>query len=303
MRRLRSVLPEERRPALKRLLREKRLLRAMECHDPLSALLAESASFATGGHSLQFDVLWASGFSRATVMSLPDAELSSLERRLDSLVDIAAATAKPIVADGDTGGDALAFSYLCRRLEQIGVSAVIVEDKTGAKRTSLAHAVTHSLEDPAVFVDKIEQARGALASTDFMIFARTEALIAGAGMQSALSRARQYLLSSADGIVIHSKDESGEEVAEFMRGYRRLQEELGVQKALVCIPTVYNHVTGAQLFAQGAQLVIYGNHMVRAAFHGMRLAARSILEHDRSLEADAVCAPLGEVFDVIGVGK
>src|SRR3990170_2276389 len=125
------TLPERRRPLLKQLLSEARLLRAIECHDPLSALLGSAAESRAG--RLQFDVLWASGFAHATTLGLPDCEMAVLERRVNSIADIAAMTAKPILADADTGGDGAALLFLCRRLEQIGVSGVIVEDKTGAK--------------------------------------------------------------------------------------------------------------------------------------------------------------------------
>jgi 2-methylisocitrate lyase-like PEP mutase family enzyme len=297
-----STLPEIRRPVLAALLRQPRMLRAIECHDPLSALLGERACATAGGAVREFDLLWASGFGHATAMGLPDAGIATLERRLDTITDIAAMTSKPIIADGDTGGDALAFSYLCRRLEQIGVSAVVVEDKVGAKRTSLAHDVSHELENPQTFVAKIDSARERLTSGDFLIMARLESLIAGAGLDDAIARARLYLRSSAAGLVIHSKDPTGHEVLAFMRGYRRLQEELGIHKPLVCIPTVYNHLTAAELFSHGARMIIHGNHMIRAAFSGMQKAAQSILQHDRSLEADEICAPVAELFAAVGVG-
>ena len=229
-------LPEIRRPLLRRLLAEGRLLRAIECHDPLSALLGESARVDQRGVSIEFDVLWASGFSHATSLGLPDAELSSLERRLDCIANIAAATCKPILADVDTGGDALALGYLCRRLETLGISGAVVEDKTGAKRTSLASGVAHALEEPRAFVRKLTQAREHLQTKDFLLFARIESLIAGRGLEDALMRAQYYLRASADGVVIHSKDGSGQEIVAFMKGYRTLQNEIGIAKPLVCIP-------------------------------------------------------------------
>lgn len=297
----RITLPERRRPLLKQLLKESRLLRAIECHDPLSALLGCGAESRGEAGKRQFDLLWASGFSHATMLGLPDSEMSLLEHRLDSIADIAAVTSKPILADADTGGDAMALLYLCRRLEQIGISGVVVEDKTGAKRTSLASGVRHELEDPTVFVQKIKHAKEGLLTGDFLIFARIESLIAEAGLDDALKRAEMYLRSSADGVVIHSKDRSGEEILAFMKGYRRLQSSSGIVKPLVCIPTAYPHLTGAELHRSGATVIIHGNHMIRAAYRGMRLAAASILDHDRALEADAVCAPVGELLQSIGV--
>jgi 2-methylisocitrate lyase-like PEP mutase family enzyme len=294
-------LPEHRRPRLAAAFRERRLLRAIECHNPLSAMIGASAVGSVGPNQLRFDALWASGFSHATAMGLPDAELSLLERRIDTIGDIAAVTALPIIADADTGGDDLAFVQLCRRLEGLGVSAVFVEDKSGAKRTSLADNVAHQLEDPRIFAHKIGVARKSVLTADFLIFARIESLIAGAGLVDALARAEIYLQSAADGIVIHSKDKTGEEVFAFMEAFAALKKKLRIDKPLVLIPTAYNHVTGAELHQRGAQLIVHGNHMVRAAFRAMKNAATSLLEHDRSLEADGVCASVNEVFDAVGV--
>lgn len=296
----RATLPEHRRPRLAGMLRESRLLRAIECHSPLSAVLGSHAQ-SSGDRKFGFDVLWASGFSHATVLGLPDSEMSILERRIDMISDIAAVTDKPILADADTGGDDMALLALCRRLEQLGVSGVVVEDKSGAKRTSLARDVHHELEDPDAFVRKIAHAKQGLLTNDFLVFARIESLIAGAGLADALSRAQAYLHSKADGLVIHSKDRTGTEVIAFMKEYVGLQQSLGIVKPLVCIPTAYPHITGAELHRLGASIVIHGNHMVRAAYRGMQLAARSILDHDRSLEANAVCAPVDELLGSIGV--
>jgi phosphoenolpyruvate phosphomutase len=294
----RHCLPELRRPRLRTALREQRLLRVIECHNPLSAMLGAAAEGAGGQ---RFDALWVSGFSNATAMGLPDAELSLLERRLDSIADIAAVTSLPLVVDADTGGDDLAFACLCRRLESLGVSALVVEDKAGAKRTSLAASVRHQMEDPRAFVGKIAGAKAAMLSPDVMIVARIESLIAGLGLADALARAEIYLAGSPDGVAIHSKDRSGREVLDFMDGYRALEQRLGVHKPLVLIPTAYNHLTGAELHACGASIVIHGNHMVRAAFEAMRQTARILLDHDRSLEADSTCAPVTALFDAVGV--
>lgn len=291
-------LPEVRRPKLRAALAAGRLLRVIECHNALSAMLGAAA---VGAGGQRFDALWASGFSHATAMGLPDAELSVLERRIDAIGDISAVTALPIIVDADTGGDDLAFAYLCRRLEALGASGIIVEDKTGAKRTSLASSVQHEMADPTIFVNKIAKAKAAMLSRDVMVFARIESLIAGLGLADALSRAEVYLAGATDGIVIHSKDRSATEIFDFMAGYQALERRLGIHKPLVLIPTAYHHVTGAELHGRGAAIVIHGNHMVRAAFEAMKQTAKMLLDHDRSLEADVLCAPVTELFDAVGV--
>jgi 2-methylisocitrate lyase-like PEP mutase family enzyme len=299
---MRSALPEIRRPKLRAALAEQRPLSAIECHSPLAAIVAQQA-VADHGNGLQgrFDALWVSGYASSTVMGLPDTELFLHEDRMQRIASIVFNSSLPIIVDGDTGGEAAAFGLLCQRLEILGVSAVVVEDKTGQKRTSLASDVTHVLEDPETFVAKIDSAHARLGTPDFMIFARTEALIAGLGVAEALRRARRYLLSSADGVLIHSKDRSGTEILEFLAGYAALCKELCVYKPAACVPTAYHHMTSRSLFEAGARIVIYGNHLVRASYRGMQQAAQSILMHDRSLEADAVCAPVNELLQTIGV--
>lgn len=261
-------------------------------------MIGEDARF----EDARFDLLWLSGFAHATMMGLPDAELALQERRLDMIGDIAARTTLPLLADGDTGGDLLACSLLCRRLESLGVSGVVLEDKRGFKRTSLANGVNHELEDPQRFADKINATKQALLSDDLLIFARTEALLAGAGLEEALSRTRHYLASRADGIVIHSKDKTGQEVFAYLDRYRAMEDEMGIYKPLICIPTAYSHVTAQQLHARGAGIVIYGNHMIRAAYRAMQQAAQTILKADRGQEADAESVSLSEMFDTLGTG-
>ncbi len=296
-------LAQDRRGRLKAMLAEGRKLRAIEAHNPLSALIGGTASAAApDGTQKEFDAIWLSGFTNAAARALPDAELARFERRLEGIEEIAAATAKPLIADADTGGDALAFQYLCRRLEALGVSLVIVEDKVFPKRTSLAPGVRHVLEDPAAFSEKIAQAKAACLSDEMLIFARIESLIAGAGHDDALHRARAYLGSEADGIVIHSKDETGAEIFAFLEGYNALCVEVDITKPLVCIPTAYNFVTDRELFERGASIVIHANHQLRAAYKAMAGVCANILAHDRSREADELCVGLPELFELIGVG-
>ena len=280
---------------LKHLLAEGRVLRALECHTPLSAMLGERGA----GGGRRFDLLWLSGFAWATMMGLPDADALPSPRRLDMIGAIAARASLPLLADGDTGGDPQECRQLCQRLAALGVSGVMLEDKRGVKRTSLAQDVRHELEDPEAFAAKIDAAR---INDDLLIFARIEALIAGAGMDDALARARLYLRSSADGIVIHSKDKTGEEIFAFMAAYKTLQAELGIRKPLVLIPTAYSHVTAGELHARGASIVIHGNHMIRAACKAMEDVAETILRADRAREADAGITPVAEIINLLGTG-
>ena len=294
------ILPEQRRSLLRKLLAAGKSVRALECHSPLSALLGSLAKSASGEG---FDALWASGFANATALGLPDAELSVLERRLEGIADIASVTALPIIADADTGGDALAFASLCLRLEALGISGIVVEDKAGSKRTSLAEGAAHALEDPDRFVAKIARAKQAMLSDDVMIFARIESLIAGVGLDDALARAEIYLRGVPDGVVIHSKDKTAVEIFQFMDRYNALQSRLGIRKPLVLIPTAYPQYFGKDLCDRGASIIIHGNHLIRAALRGMQQAASSILDHDRALEADRFCAPVTDLLALVGTDE
>jgi phosphoenolpyruvate phosphomutase len=297
------ILAEDRRGLLKAMLADGSRLRAIEAHNPLSGLIGNEAAIdGPGGVHKEFDALWLSGFTCASSRALPDVELARQEKKLETIEEIAAATDKPLIADADTGGDALAFRYLCTRLEALGVSLIIVEDKVFPKRTSLAAGVHHDLEDPAAFADKIAQGKDAMLSGDVLVFARIESMIAGVGLDDALERARVYLESPADGIVIHSKDKSGEEVFAFLDGFNALRRDTGIDKPLLCIPTAYNFVTDEELFARGVSVVIHANHLLRAAFLAMERVCETILEADRSQEADALCVDLPRLFALIGTG-
>jgi len=297
------ILAEDRRGRLKALLAEGRRLRAIEAHNPLSGLIGNEAAIdGPDGARKEFDALWLSGFTCASSRALPDVELARQEKKLETIEEIAAATDKPLIADADTGGDALAFRYLCTRLEALGVSLIIVEDKVFPKRTSLAAGVHHDLEDPAAFAAKIGAGKDAMLSGEVLVFARIESLIAGAGLDDALARARAYLDSAADGIVIHSKDKSGEEVFAFIDGFNALRRDTGIDKPLLCIPTAYNFVHDEELFERGVSIVIHANHLLRAAFLAMERVCETILKADRSQEADALCVDLPRLFALIGTG-
>jgi phosphoenolpyruvate phosphomutase len=223
-----------------------------------------------------------------------------MERRLETIEEIINVTNKPLIVDGDTGGEAVNFEYFCSRLELMGVSAVIIEDKKYPKRNSLSTETTHTLEDTEVFANKIQRGRKVLLSQDFMIFARLESLIANQSIDDALARARIYLLAGVDGLMIHSKKRTIDEVRSFLEGYQALSAELGFRKPVVCVPTTYNAVTDEELFRYGVDVVIHANHLLRAAHHAMQRVCHTILKNGRSLEADELCTPVSHIFEFVG---
>jgi len=301
---LNKTLPEERRGQLKALLNTGQLVRVIEAHNGLSGIIADNARIE--GHDddqrvvREFDALWESSLTDSASKGHPDIEVISFDSRLQTINEILAVTRKPMIVDGDTGGDPNNFEYTVTKLERAGVSAVIIEDKVFPKRNSLESGTKQTLEDPRAFAQKIRRGKSVQMTKDFMIIARLESLIAGFGLDDALHRARLYLEAGADGIMIHSKSKDPSEILEFAKQYQSLLQELEMQKPLVCVPTTYNNIVEEELKAAGFQIAIYANHLLRSAYKSMLETAKTILLNQRSFEAEPQCAPLRDLFDAVG---
>ncbi len=297
-------LPEQRRGKLKALLTQGKLVRVMEAHNGLSGIVADTTCVEgkSGDQSVtrQFDALWESSLTDSASKGHPDIEVVSFDSRLHTIQEILTVTQKPMIVDGDTGGDPNTFEYMVSKMERAGVSAVIIEDKVFPKRNSLEAGTSQVLQEPEVFAQKIKRGKKVQATDEFMIIARIESLIAGTGMEDALARARIYLQAGVDGIMIHSKSKQPDEIMEFAGKYQSLLKELELSKPLVCVPTTYNNILEEELQAAGFQIIIYANHLLRSAYKAMRETAKSILSNQRSLEADPLCAPVREIFDAVG---
>jgi phosphoenolpyruvate mutase len=301
---LNNTLPEIRRGKLKSLLQAGKTVRVMEAHNGLSGIVANNAKvegvLEDTPVTREFDAIWESSLTDSASKGHPDIEVISFDSRLHTIHEILAVTHKPMIVDGDTGGDANNFEYMVSKLERAGVSAVIIEDKVFPKRNSLEAGTRQTLQEPEIFAQKIRRGKSILSTADFMIIARLESLIAGMGMEDALQRAKIYLLAGVDGIMIHSKSKSPDEILKFAKEYRRLLKELKLDKPLVCVPTTYNTITEDELGAAGFQIVIYANHLLRSAYKSMLEVSKSILLNQRSFEADPVCAPVREIFAAVG---
>ncbi len=298
------ISPEERRKKLKRALESKRIVRGIEVHNALSALIANDIKVEvenTGTKKTnEFDFFWESSLTDSASKGYPDIEIISFDSRLKTISEIIEVTNKPIIVDGDTGGDIHHFEYLIPKLERIGVSAVIIEDKIFPKRNSLESGTIQEQEEPEKFAEKISTGKKIQRTEDFMIIARIESLIAGKPLEDAVNRARIYLAAGADGIMIHSKSSSPEEVMKFAEEYRKICREMNIKKPLVSVPTTYNSIYESELAENGFNIVIYANHMLRAAYKAMETTGKIILENERSLEADSHIAPVSEIFEKVG---
>ncbi len=247
-----------------------------------------------------FDGFWESSLTDSASKGLPDIELVSSDSRLHTIHQILDVTTKPMIVDGDSGGDINHFEYLVRRLERAGASMVIIEDKVFPKRNSFAET-NQNLESIEVFSRKIKRGIEAKQSDDFMIVARLESLISGETVKDAIARAEAFLKAGADGIMIHSKSKAPDEIIEFARQYKLLPESLTRGKVLVCVPTTYNAITASELAKEGFNIIIYANHLLRSAYKAMEEVCKSILLNDRSTEAEEKCVEISTLFETVGM--
>jgi len=288
-----GVTPEHRRKMLRKLIELKPIVRVIEAHNGLSAIIAEKTKF----KGKEFDAIWESSLTDSASKGKPDIELVDLTSRIITINEILEVTTKPLIVDGDTGGFVEHFGYMVKTLERLGVSAVIVEDKTFPKQNSLLENATHVQDTIENFSQKIKAGKNARVTQDFMIIARIESLIAGKTVEDALERAQEYIKSGADGIMIHSKDETAETILDFCREYKDFNRKV----PLVVVPTTYNAIKEKELIEAGVSIVIYANHLLRSSYKAMIETAETILEAERALEAEPKCCPVKEVFKVVNI--
>jgi phosphoenolpyruvate phosphomutase len=291
-----QVSVESRRQSLRTLLSTKGCLRVIEAHSPLSAIVAETAAYDARSEIIRFDALWSSSLTDSAVRGTPDNEALDIHRRLENIGEVSDVTSLPLIMDVDTGGQPEHFIRNLRSIERSGVSAIIVEDKKGLKRNSLFGTdVPQEQDDIRSFSHKLALGKMAQSTADFMIIARIESLILDAGMADALARAASYIDAGADGIMIHSRRKSSDEIAEFTRIFRKDCPNV----PLVCVPTSFNSVTFGELKNLGFNIVIYANHLLRAAFPAMKEVAAAILKNGRTLEIEDNCLPISEMISLI----
>ena len=290
------AIPEFRRGRLKRVMSLLPIVKALEVHSGLTGLIAEKTIVTNDGEIDQFDAMWISSLCDSTNKGKPDIELVDMTSRFRTIEDVTEVTTKPIIFDGDTGGLTEHFVYTVRSLERIGVSAVIIEDKTGLKKNSLfGTEVEQTQEDVEKFCEKIMAGKNAQLSDDFMIIARIESLILEKGMEDALKRAFAYRDAGADGIMIHSRKKDPSEILEFCDRFRINDKET----PLVVVPTSFNSVTEEKLSEHGVNICIYANQLLRAAFPAMENAAISILRHHRAAEIDSELMSINKIITLI----
>ena len=291
------AMPEFRRKRLRQLIKICPVVKTIEAHSGLTGLIAEKTVVDTGEGKLdQFDAMWVSSLCDSTAKGKPDIELVDMTSRFRTIDDIMEVTTKPIIFDGDTGGLTEHFVYTIRSLERMGVSAIIIEDKTGLKKNSLFGTEVKQTQDTIEnFCHKISEGKRVQLSDDFMIIARIESLILEQGMEDALTRAFAYVGAGADGIMIHSRKKDPAEILEFCDKFR----EKDKNTPIVVVPSSFNTITNEELAAHGVNIVIYANQLTRSAFPAMQQTATDILKYHRAKEVDDRLMSIKEIITLI----
>ena len=289
-------LPDIRRSRLRKMLAAKGLIIAMEAHDGITGLICEKTVISDQGGAHQFDAMWSSSLCDSTAEGKPDIELVDMTSRFRHINEIMEVTTKPIIFDGDTGGFTEHFVYTIRTLERMGVSMIIIEDKTGLKKNSLfGTEVTQTQDFIENFCEKIAAGKKAQKTRDFMICARIESLILERGMEDVSARAFAFTRAGADAIMIHSRKKDPSEIFEFVEMFRK--EDM--LTPIVVVPTSFNTVTEEEFKEKGVNIVIYANQLTKTGFPAMQAAARTILENHRAKEADDMCMSIKDIITLI----
>lgn len=292
------AMPDIRRGRLKRMLEAKGLITVMEAHDGLTGLVVENTVVYQDGGARQYDAMWISSLCDSTAKGKPDIELVDMTSRFRTIEDITEVTTKPIIFDGDTGGRTEHFVYTVRSLERLGVSMVIIEDKTGLKKNSLfGTEVVQTQDSIENFAAKIRAGKKAQRTKEFMICARIESLILEQGMEDALARAFAFVEAGADAIMIHSRKKDPGEIQEFIGKFREKNKNIPI----VLVPTSFNSVTEEEWKERGANVIIYANQLMRAQVPAIQEAARMILENHRAEECDIKLMPFKDIIRLIPV--
>lgn len=288
--------PDIRRGRLKKALAMKGTITAMETHSGLTGLIVENTVVEQDGGARQFDAMWISSLCDSTAKGKPDIELVDMTSRFRTIDDVCEVTTKPIIFDGDTGGQIEHFVYTVRSLERMGVSMIIIEDKIGLKKNSLFGMEVPQTQDSIEhFSDKIRAGKKAQRTKDFMICARVESLILERGMEDALERAFAFTDAGADAIMIHSRKKDPSEIFEFIEKYRKKNQSIPI----VVVPTSFNTVTEEEFKVRGVNIIIYANQLTRTGFPAMQNAAKLILANHRAKECDDICMPFKDIIRLI----
>ena len=292
-----EIVPTENRVSrLKRLIYSKDIVRILESHNSLTGLIIENLNIKKNKKDLEFDGMWSSSLTDSASKGKPDNSSVDFSSRITSLNEMMDVTSKPLIFDADNGGQLEHLPFLIRSLERSGVSAIIIEDKIGLKRNSLFKDQSGAKQDSIKeFCKKIKLITKTRKSEDFLVAARVESFILGKGLKDALKRAESYSKAGADLILIHSKEKTPSEIFLFSKIFKKSK----FFKPLVSVPSTYSKTSEKMLINNGFKIVIYANHMLRAAYPAMLNAASTILKNQRAFELENKISSVKEVINLI----
>jgi len=274
---------------LRELIRRPGIIKTVGAHDALSAKLIEEAGF---------DAIWASGFGiSASLKCIPDGSFLTMTEQLEVTKNIVEAVSIPVIADCDTGfGNALNVMRTVQEYEKAGIAGICIEDNVFPKRCSFYAGVRRELVSVDEHAGKVRAAKSAQAAPDFVVIARTEALIAGWGQDEALKRATAYADAGADAVLIHSKSPTFDEL-------RAVSQQWSGRVPLVVVPTIFGSVAADELERHGFKIVIFANQVIRTSIRATR-DTLDVLKREGRAEAVADrMVSLQEVYDLVGVTK
>lgn len=295
-----GTTPEIRLGKLRRLLELKPIIRVMEVHNGLTGRIVEKTNIVEGQSIREFDGMWESSLTDSISKGKPDIDYVDMTSRLHTIDQIFDVTTKPMIVDGNNGGVPEHFIYTVKTLERLGVSAIVIEDKIGLKRNSLFGTEAEQMQDSIEnFCKKISAGKKAQVTDAFMVIARIESLILKKSLDDAIKRARAYIEAGADGIMIHSKEKSPQEILDFCKEYKKFENKV----PLVVAPTTYSSITEEELMNAGVSIVIYANHLLRSAYPAMVNAAEILLKNHRCHEIEKSCLPINDILNLIPGAK
>lgn len=286
-----GITPGNRLRKLWKLIEKKPIVRIIEAHNGLTGLIVEKTKYMSN----EFDGMWLSSLTHATSKGKPDTQYVDITSISNTLSEIFEITTKPMIVDLDNGGVIDHFKFTIKTLERLGVSAVIIEDKIGEKRNSLFENQTQNQDTVEDFCKKVSAGKKAQVTNDFMIISRIESLIFEKGIDDALHRAKSYIDAGSDGIMIHSKSKSPDEIVCFCTEFRKFD----TTTPIIAVPSTYNCITEDELYKVGVNVVIYANQLLRSAYPAMLSVANSILKNGSSYESDSLCLPIKDILTLI----
>lgn len=283
---------------LRILLKKKNIVRVLEAHNGLTGLIVEKTKIYKNNKKVKFDCIWESSLTDSISKGKPDISVVDMTSRISTINEILDVTTKPIIVDADNGGLIEHFGFTVKTLERLGVSAVVIEDKIGAKRNSLfGNKVFQEQDSIEHFCNKIRLGKTRQITREFMIIARIESLILKKGMGDALKRSKAYIQAGSDGILIHSKEKTPGEILDFCKEYKKITKII----PLVVVPTSYNKIKESELIKAGVKMVIYANQLLRTAYPAMINVSEMILKNERSFETNNLCMPILDILNSIPV--